>query len=752
MFMIKSKIGKWKLQSNEGGFIFCICCLLTLLVCSNAGAFKLPDTGQTTCYGIDGNETSCAGTGQDGEYNINPLSYTDNGDGTVTDNNTGLMWQKCSAGQTDDATCSGSATASNWYQAYGTPDATYNPEPHQDVCGSLTLGGHSDWRLPSKKEIMNIVDYGVPYPGPTIEQTYFPNTVAGGTSLYWTSLTFVGDTSSAWYTTFDYGAVYHASKASSYYVRCVRGEQSDEKFKDNGNGTVTDNRTGLIWQKKEASGMPWANSIAYCEGLSLGGHSDWRLPNAKELESLTDDSHYNPAINSSFFPTANNKRHWTSTSLASGPTDAWYVSFYDGTLWESSKATYYDVRCVRGGSTVSDTTPPTATLMVGSFVNPRKVNITLTAVDNVGGSGVAAYKVTLTSTPPSKSAATWKAVAPKTFTFPATATSRPVTLHGWAKDKAGNVSASSDAVVNLDVTKPVVTAFTAKATNPASGTVNVSITANDPVVNTVASGASAYMVTKTNVAPPASSPNWINGATSPTSVTFPATVKAGATLFAWVKDANGNVSKSMSAKVAAGALAVPATQQAQPLQRAQATAASTGQAGATMAGAPQAVTPDASAGMTIWEGVWFKLTIKNMGYYNAQSGLSGDRQQTPGYLKIVEWDPDQQTFESDFYQYDSQTDQWLSQTIVLNDVSGTDLDYKVSCQTSGEFTFAFTARIRGQESGGNLTEASFRTLGGYHLQENNMSGMVKHHAGWLVIAGKMVPESEVMIPAANLLP
>jgi hypothetical protein len=132
--------------------------------------------------------------------------------------------------------------------------------------------------------------------------------------------------------------------------------------------------------------------------------------------------------------------------------------------------------------------------------------------------------------------------------------------------------------------------------------------------------------------------------------------------------------------------------------------------------------------------------------------LSGDRQQIPGYLKIVKWDPDQQTFESDFYQYDSQTDQWLSQTIVLNDVSGTDLDYKVSCQTSGEFTFAFTARIRGQESGGSLTEASFRTLGGYHLQESNMNGMVKHHAGWLVIAGKMVPESEVMIPAANLLP
>ncbi|MBI5675484.1 MAG: hypothetical protein HZC48_06640 [Nitrospirae bacterium] len=61
-----------------------------------ASAFNLPDTGQTKCYrGVDPyDEIPCAGTGQDGEYNINPLSYTDNGNGTVTDNNTGLMWQK----------------------------------------------------------------------------------------------------------------------------------------------------------------------------------------------------------------------------------------------------------------------------------------------------------------------------------------------------------------------------------------------------------------------------------------------------------------------------------------------------------------------------------------------------------------------------------------------------------------------------------------------------------------------------------
>ncbi|MBI4687331.1 MAG: DUF1566 domain-containing protein [Nitrospirae bacterium] len=71
-------------------------------------------------------------------------------------------------------------------------------------------------------------------------------------------------------------------------------------FTDNGNGTVTDNRTGLVWQQGEAGQMMWGSALSYCEGLPLGGKTDWRLPNVKELESLTDDTRYNdPAIDTS---------------------------------------------------------------------------------------------------------------------------------------------------------------------------------------------------------------------------------------------------------------------------------------------------------------------------------------------------------------------------------------------------------------------------------------------------------------------
>jgi pimeloyl-ACP methyl ester carboxylesterase len=298
------------------------------------GTFKLPDTGQTACYDMNGNVISCEGTGQDGAYIINPMSFTDNGDGTVMDNNTGLMWQK----EDDDNTY-------NWYQATGTYDATYNPSS-EDVCGSLNLGGHSDWRLPTKRELMSIVNYGIPYPGPTIEPV-FSNTKS---SLYWSSTTLAYDPSLAWYVVFDSGFVVSYFKANSYYVRCVRGGQDPPPdLVDNGNGTVTDNRTSLIWQRDEPGYMTWGSALSYCEGLSLGGHSDWRLPNIKELESLTDDTRYLPAIDTNFFPNAYASYYWSSTTNAYYPDYAWSVPFHLGYVVDRGKYGYYYVRCVRGG-------------------------------------------------------------------------------------------------------------------------------------------------------------------------------------------------------------------------------------------------------------------------------------------------------------------------------------------------------------------------------------------------------------------
>lgn len=348
--MIKSRVGQWSLKRGKGRFILFICCMFTLFVCGSAGAFKLPDTGQTTCYDQVGNVISCPAPGQplaqDGSYNINPLSYTDNGDGTVTDNNTGLMWQK-----EDDG------IFYNWYKASGTFNASYNNPPSQSVCGSLTLGGHSDWRLPTKRELMSIVNYGISisYPSPTIDPV-FSNTKA---FYYWSSNTCPNcyGADYAWWVRFYYGDVGFLDKGTNMYVRCVRGEQPQQHFTDNGNGTVTDNGTGLMWQQGVPEpDMLWDSALSYCEGLSLGGHSDWRLPNIKELESLTEDTTYwYPAIDTNFFPQEPTASYrWvysSSTTRANDPFIAVSVVFESGSVWGycGKDNSFCYVRCVRSG-------------------------------------------------------------------------------------------------------------------------------------------------------------------------------------------------------------------------------------------------------------------------------------------------------------------------------------------------------------------------------------------------------------------
>ncbi|MHB9116727.1 MAG: Lcl domain-containing protein [Burkholderiales bacterium] len=131
--------------------------------------------------------------------------YTDNGNGTVTDNTTGLTWQNGENSTSGDF---------NWYQATGTYDATRNPSS-RNICGSLSLAG-GGWRLPSSTELQSLVDKSFK---PTINATYFPNAHADS---YWSSTTFANYTPYAWYVYFGGGGVSPDDKANVYYVRCVR--------------------------------------------------------------------------------------------------------------------------------------------------------------------------------------------------------------------------------------------------------------------------------------------------------------------------------------------------------------------------------------------------------------------------------------------------------------------------------------------------------------------------------------------------
>ena len=335
---------------------FCLSCLALFsalsinLMSSSAFAYRLPDTGQSQCYNQTAPLTSCPAPGsplgQDGSYSQHPMSFTDNLDGTITDNNTGLMWQKCSAGQSS-VTCSGSASTYSWSGSLG-------------YCDALPLGGHSDWRLPTRKELITIVDYSVPlgrYAAPSINTSLFPNTQV---NYYWTQTELAVPplpSSYAWYVSFDLGFDGSNNKVNGYPVRCVRGATlPGPSFVDHGDGTVTDLSTGLMWMQGETSVMAWDTALALCETSSFPSspvtYADWRLPDVKELGSLSDESIYNPAVPPSVFPLAKSSYYWSSTtsSLTAYPNKAWAVSFDRGYLgYDPLKTTPYYARCVRGG-------------------------------------------------------------------------------------------------------------------------------------------------------------------------------------------------------------------------------------------------------------------------------------------------------------------------------------------------------------------------------------------------------------------
>jgi len=152
----------------------------------------LPDTGQTTSYIF---QTGNPVFGQDSDYLMNPPSYTSNADQTVTDNVTGLIWQQVDAG-----------ARRTW-------------DDSMLYCDSLGLAGYSDWRLPTKKELLRIADCNLS--NPALDGVF----INFGATDYWSATTDVSGSNSALYTSFFAGFVDTRSKDQYMFARCVRGGQ-----------------------------------------------------------------------------------------------------------------------------------------------------------------------------------------------------------------------------------------------------------------------------------------------------------------------------------------------------------------------------------------------------------------------------------------------------------------------------------------------------------------------------------------------
>jgi hypothetical protein len=142
---------------------------------------------------------------------------------------------------------------------------------------------------------------------------------------------------------FYYGAVVELSaKASSKQAKIIR-------FTDNGDGTVTDYKSGLMWQKSDnGTATTWVEAAPYCNDLELGGHADWLLPDVSTLVTTVNYSKSDPAIHNVFDGRSN--AYWSSSTYAADPDYAWYVVYLGGgvhLLKKNSSDGY--VRCVRSG-------------------------------------------------------------------------------------------------------------------------------------------------------------------------------------------------------------------------------------------------------------------------------------------------------------------------------------------------------------------------------------------------------------------
>ena len=315
--------------------------------------YPVIDTGQSYCYSSEESiscpEVDAALFGQDAQYPGYQPNYADNGDGTVTDLNTGLMWTKTPGGKM------------TYDQAVSTAPA-------------YTLGEHNDWRLPTIKELYSLIlfsgydpsgcetldecpnlkpfidtgffdfSYGQTENGErVIDSQYISSTpyVGGGGGLVF-GVNFADGRIKGYPT----GPMADGSGEKTFYVFYVRGDAGYgvNDFIDNGDGTINDQATGLTWMQTDSQqGFQWEEALAHCENLAWAGFEDWRLPNTKELQSIVDynrspDTSNTAAIASLFqsTPIVNEAGdpdypyYWTSTTLVNrqiGGKSAAYLSF-----------------------------------------------------------------------------------------------------------------------------------------------------------------------------------------------------------------------------------------------------------------------------------------------------------------------------------------------------------------------------------------------------------------------------------------
>lgn len=515
---------------------------------AKAGAAHLPATGQTQCFNSRGDLIPCTGTGQDGENKTGvawpAARFTDNGNGTLTDNLTGLIWSK-------------NANAPDRALPAATPNACL--KPGQDMSWTEALAfikclnaaafaGSVDWRLPNPNELESVVNAGVPDSSAWLNSQGFgfPGQPQTGVrpGSYWTSGSDESENLpySAWDVNLIRGDMPFSTLKNDIARRVwpVRGasngpapvsktgqtacsddlgdscacsgtgEDGDElegavwpagRIQPNAGATVAgDKLTGLIWATATQTTGPaacvlagldvtWQEALDHVKCLNQHaylGMSNWRLPNKTELRSLADYSKGGPAFPSGHsFNDSLGKTYWSSTTDAAATNSALVVSMLDGSMSSANKTALLPALPVNG----PDVTAPALTL---NAVAAWTKNATQAVSGTVEGG--ATPMVTVNNGAPAAAAVTgvnWSAQA-------AGLAEGANTISVVASDLVGNVTTRT-AAINVDTIPPALTVNAGSLrTKSSSHTISGTMEAGASPAVTLGSVAAPVTVSGTN--------------------------------------------------------------------------------------------------------------------------------------------------------------------------------------------------------------------------------------------------------------
>ncbi|MDH5716281.1 MAG: DUF1566 domain-containing protein [Spirochaetia bacterium] len=325
----------------------------------NSAVLYLSDTGQSLCASgplAQGAMLNCDNSevtvkGQDGHYIDTPAPFNEtmslSGE-VINDLTMGLSWQRVSGGQSFTG-----------LTAVETNSPLFTKIEAANYCSSLNTDGLS-WRLPEIYELLLLSNYSLT--NPAIDTSLFVGPYGSSEEAFYWSNTSFGDMNS-WTLNLQTGKNQAVDNNTQQYVKCVsQSLPARQDYQENGDGTISDYASGIIFMKCPAGTIvdynttnycngektlsTWVEALSFCENLNYAGNTNWRLPSIRELSSMIDfSSEAVTSLSKLMFPAAAGS-FWSSTTNVNSTSEAWQVNFSTKELSTSLKNTPSNIQCV----------------------------------------------------------------------------------------------------------------------------------------------------------------------------------------------------------------------------------------------------------------------------------------------------------------------------------------------------------------------------------------------------------------------